>query len=69
MSSLITWIITFCIFGWKGIAVFVVVAVLSFVPLMMVDGKYVSEDAVGCLTYFILIMDTIISLLIISWLD
>lgn len=68
MSSLITWIITFCVFGWKGIAIIMVIAVLSFIPLML-GGKYVSEECIGCLTYFILIVDTIIGLLIFNWLE
>lgn len=68
MSSLTTWIITFCVFGWKGIAIIMVIAVLSFIPLML-GGKYVSEECIGCLTYFILIVDTIIGLLIFNWLE
>lgn len=68
MSSLITWIITFCVFGWKGIAIIMVIAVLSFIPLML-GGKYVSEECIGCLTYFILTVDTIIGLLIFNWLE
>lgn len=68
MSSLIAWIITFCIFGWKGIAIFMVIAALSFIPLML-GGKYVSEECIGYLMYFILIVDTIIGLLIFNWLE
>lgn len=45
-----------------------VIAVLSFIPLML-GGKYVSEECIGCLTYFILIFDTIIGLLIFNWLE
>lgn len=35
MSSLIAWIITFCVFGWKGVAIFMVIAVLSFILFMI----------------------------------
>lgn len=45
-----------------------VIAVLSFIPLML-GGKSVSEECIGCLTYFILIVDTIIGLLIFNWLE
>lgn len=45
-----------------------VIAVLSLIPLML-GGKYVSEECIGCLTYFILIVDTIIGLLIFNWLE
>lgn len=45
-----------------------VIAVLSFIPLML-GGKYVSEECIGGLTYFILIVDTIIGLRIFNWLE
>lgn len=42
---------------------------LEFYSVYDLDGKSVSEGCIGCLTYFIIIADTIIVLLVLNLLE